>query len=86
MAETEARVIAHAWQARRLPPFKPLQRLTENPKDRNIGNPQEFENADAMLEAIGEGGEGEVGWRRTSEEKRRGRTEAMALRRKHLGY
>lgn len=84
-SETEARVIAHAWQHRAVPPLPPLLRLTADQTDRNIGNPQEFDNADNMLRAIGEGDSGE-GWDLTSAEKRKGRTEAMALRREHLGY
>lgn len=87
LAETEARVIAHAWRGRRVPALPPLGRLTADPADRNVGSPQEFDNADAWLEAIGEGGDGgRGGWARTSEEKRKGRTDALRLRKEVLGY
>ena len=61
--------------------------MTDDLHDMRIGAPQEFENADAFLEAIGEGGEGGEGkWGRVEEERRRLRVAAPELRKVELGY
>lgn len=85
--EITARLIAHSYLHRTLPTLPPLRRMSDDPHDMKIGAPQEFENADAFLEAIGEGGEGSEGnWGRVEEERRRLRILAPELRRNELGY
>nr|XP_019007701.1 uncharacterized protein I206_07335 [Kwoniella pini CBS 10737]OCF46482.1 hypothetical protein I206_07335 [Kwoniella pini CBS 10737] len=52
--ERSARLIAHCYTRGEIPSLPPLRRDSDIPGDLNIGHPQEFENQDDWLRAIGE--------------------------------
>lgn len=92
MSEITARLIAHVYLSSppTMPTIPPLKRATENPLDLAIGVPNEFDNADAFLQAIGEGVEESVGdqqtWSKVEEIRRKERIEGFDLRKALLGY
>lgn len=58
-----------------------------DPHDIRIGVPGEFDNADAMLAAIGEGGDGsDGGWENVEQSRKEERVIAPQLRKIELGY
>lgn len=87
LGEASARLIARSFTLGEIPPLPPLLRASDDPRDIKIGTPQEFDNQDAWLAAIGEGGDdGNGGWPKTSEAVREARKNALKTRKKVLGY
>ncbi|OCF78765.1 hypothetical protein I204_00709 [Kwoniella mangroviensis CBS 8886] len=79
--ERSAGLIAHCFINGSIPPLPPLKRDSDIPGDLNIGHPQEFENQDEWLKAIGDGDEWKVPQRL-----RDLRGNAIKIRKEHLGY
>lgn len=86
LGEASARLIAHSYTRGEIPPLPPLLRASDKPGDIKIGAPQEFDNQDAWLAAIGEGGVGDSGWPKTPEAVRLARINALKTRKQILGY
>lgn len=89
LGEASARLIAHAFTRGRVPPLPPLLRASDRPGEIKIGAPNEFDNQDNWLAAIGEGREDggrEGGWPASSEATRSARINALKMRKAELGY
>lgn len=88
LGEASARLIAWAFTHGQVPPLPPLIRASDRPGEIKIGAPAEFDNQDAWLAAIGEGGvEGDTEcWPRSSEATRSARINALKMRKAELGY
>ncbi|BEJ13558.1 hypothetical protein CspHIS471_0307320 [Cutaneotrichosporon sp. HIS471] len=88
LGEATARLIARSFTRGQVPPLPPLLRFTDRPGEVKIGAPAEFDNQDAWLRAIGEGGDEGTPecWPRSSEATREARVNALKMRKVELGY
>ncbi|BEI82730.1 hypothetical protein CcaverHIS002_0305980 [Cutaneotrichosporon cavernicola] len=88
LGEATARLIARSFTRGQVPPLPPLLRFTDRPGEVKIGAPAEFDNQDAWLRAIGEGGDEGTPecWPRSSEATREARVNALKMRKAELGY
>ena len=85
--EITSRFIAHTYTHGAMISLPPFKRMSEDPLDMRIGVPGEFDNADAMLHAIGEGGDGATGgWEVVEQSRKEERVIAPQLRKIELGY
>ncbi|CAK9783300.1 FAD/NAD(P)-binding domain-containing protein [Cutaneotrichosporon oleaginosum] len=88
LGEASARLIARAFTRGQVPPLPPLIRASDRPGEVKIGAPAEFDNQDAWLRAIGEGGDEGTPecWPHSSEATRQARINALRMRKEELGY
>ncbi|GMK56537.1 hypothetical protein CspeluHIS016_0303770 [Cutaneotrichosporon spelunceum] len=88
LGEASARLIARSFTRGQVPPLPPLIRFTDRPGEVKIGAPAEFDNQDAWLRAIGEGGDEGTPecWPHSSQATRDARVNALKMRKAELGY